>query len=133
MKGLRLRLARLAVALGVVSLLWACNAPFIPVPPPGQVSFSSELVSDGMGGMKTLWVGRGPANPSASLARFFLFDVQRQAGVIAAGQNDGSYVSPPFEGTVKDHVEISFETPDGNLSATACVVLDVGAALPCTQ
>jgi hypothetical protein len=133
MNGLRLRIARLAVALGVVSLIWACNAPFIPVPPPGQVSFMSSLVSDGQGGMKTVWIGTGPMNNKAILARFFLFDVQRNAGVIAAGKTDGSYVSPPFDGTMGDHVEISFETSDGDLSGTACVVLQPGGLAPaCT-
>ena len=53
MNKLRLRLLRLAVALGAFALCWACNAPFIPIPPPGQTtSFTSALVSDGAGGQK---------------------------------------------------------------------------------
>ena len=41
MNAMRRRLAKLATLLGAVALLWACNAPFIPVPPPGRVLHAS--------------------------------------------------------------------------------------------
>ncbi len=130
MNGLRLRIARLVVALGVVSLIWACNAPFIPVPPPGQVSFMSALVSDGAGAMKTVWIATGPANDKAINARFSLFNLRLRTGVVAEGKADGSYVSSPFDGTMGDQVDIWFETSDGNLSGTACVLLVEGPRAP---
>jgi len=128
--GLRLRLARLAVALGVVATLWACNAPFIPVPPPGQTSFSSELVDDGAGGQKTVWITRGGINTNAALARFFIFDSTRGAGVIAAAKADGTYVAPAMDGTMGDHVQVFYETPTGDYSPEICLLLMDGATAP---
>ena len=126
------RFARLAAALGVVSLVWACNAPFIPVPPPGQTSFSSALVSDGAGGQKTVWTTRGGVNGNAALARFFIFDDARGTGVIATAMADGSYEAPPMDGAENDHVQIFYETPQGDFSAEICVLLAEGPkALKC--
>jgi hypothetical protein len=133
MNKLRLRIARLTVALGVTALCWACNAPFIPVPPPGQTSFSSELVADGVGGMKTVWITRGGVDDNAALARYFIFDVQHGAGVIAEALPDGSYEAPPMDGTMGDHVQIFFETPKGDFSQQACVVLQDGPMAPPCQ
>jgi hypothetical protein len=130
MNQLRVRLTRLLIALGVVSALWACNAPFIPVPPPGQTSFSSEVVSDGAGGQKTVWITRGGPDDKAGLARFFIFDTNRGAGVITMAAADGSYVAPPMDGTMGDHVQLFYETPAGDDSAQVCLVLTDGATAP---
>jgi hypothetical protein len=131
MKPLRRRIARLAVALGVVALTWACNAPFIPVPPPGQsAAFTSALVSDGAGAQKTVWTAHGGPFASAASARFFIFDTERNAGVIAKALADGSYTSPPMDGAQGDHVQISYETTDGDLSASFCVLLMEGPTAP---
>jgi hypothetical protein len=126
------RLARLGAALGVVCLLWACNAPFIPVPPPGETSFSSQVVSDGAGGQKTVWITRGGVNGNAALARFFVYDTNRGTGVIATAMQDGSYEAPAMDGTENDRVEVSYETPAGDFSAAICVLLADGPkALRC--
>jgi hypothetical protein len=125
MNGLRLRIARLAVALGVVSLIWACNAPFIPVPPPGA-TFTSELVSDGAGGMTTVWITHGDINDKAAFGRFFIFNDQTNRGVAIGAASDGTYVAPPIDGTMNDHIEIFFETTGGDRSATACLQLHEG-------
>jgi hypothetical protein len=131
MKNLRLRLARLAAVLGVAALCWACNAPFIPVPPPGQTaSFTSALVSDGAGGQKTVWIAHGPPNSGTPYALFFVFDMTRGAGVIAKAAADGSYASPPMDGAMNDRVEIQYETQQGVVSDTACFVLVEGAQAP---
>ena len=122
MKGLRLRIARLVAALAGVSLIWACNAPFIPVPPPGA-TFTSELVTDGAGGMKVQWTAHGDPEPRADSALFTIIDLQRNAGVAVYAMKDGTYVSPPMEGTEGDHVQIFYETPEGDRSASACLVL----------
>ena len=127
-----LRIARLAVALGLVSIVWACNAPFIPVPPPGQTSFSSALASDGNGGQKTVWTTRGGVNGNAALARFFIFDVDRGTGVIVTAMPDGSYDAPPMDGVANDHVQLFYETPQGDYSPEICVLLAEGPrALKC--
>ena len=77
LKLLRRPLVRLATLLGAFTVLWACNAPFIPVPPPGA-SFTSALVDDGAGGQKTVWITHGLPSTNAALARsvcsqFFLW------------------------------------------------------------
>jgi hypothetical protein len=128
MNKLRLRLARLALALGVAAACWACNAPFIPIPPPGQTAtFTSALVSDDGGAPRTVWVAHGPpVNPpvtSAALARVFVFDTNRMAGVIAEALDDGSYTSPPMDGDLGDRVEIWFETTQGAVSQSVCFLL----------
>jgi hypothetical protein len=129
--GLRRRLARLALALGLVSIVWACNAPFIPVPPPGQTaSFTSELVTDGMGIQKTVWTAHGPANTDAAFSRFFVFNTGRGAGVITLAGADGSYTAPPFDGAEGDRVEIVYERPSGERSVPACFLLALGAMAP---
>ena len=58
MNALRRRILRLATLLGALTVVFACNAPFIPVPPPGA-TFTSELTDDGMGGQKTIWTTHG--------------------------------------------------------------------------
>jgi hypothetical protein len=124
MKTYRLRIARLVLALGVAAACWACNAPFIPIPPPGQVAtFTSALVSDGNGGQKTVWVAHGPPNKDAARARFYIFDENQKAGVIAEAADDGSFDSRPMDGDLNDFVDIKFETPAGGLTMDVCFKL----------
>jgi len=134
MNNLRLRLARLALVLGTVSVTAACYAPSIPPPPPGQtVEFTSQLISDGAGGQKTMWIAHGPplADGGATpFSRVSVFDTNRGTGVIAVVAPDGSYISPPFDGTLDDRVDISFETTDGAHSADVCFQLVLGAMAP---
>jgi hypothetical protein len=131
MNRLRLRIARLVVALGLASVVWACNAPFIPVPPPGQTaSFTSELITDGAGVQKTVWIAHGPANADASFARFFVFNTDRGAGVITLAGADGSYTAPPLEGAEGDRIEISYQRPNGTQLGPDCFQLVLGATAP---
>jgi hypothetical protein len=134
MTTLRLRLARIALALGIAAACWACNAPFIPIPPPQQTtSFRSEIVTDGTGAQKTIWYAHGDANPNTSQARVLVFNSTIGKGVIAEAADDGSYDSQAFDGTKNDRIEISFETPAGALSGSACFLLtsDVPSAPMC--
>ena len=122
MNRIRFRIARLVLALGAAAVVWACNAPFIPVPPPGQ-SFTKALVADGMGGQKTVWTAHGEPYDQAPFARVHVFDANRGVGVIGLAAADGSYASPPFEGTDGDRIEISYETPAGGLGDRFCFQL----------
>lgn len=134
MTRLRLRIARLALALAAVATVWACNAPSIPVPPPGmKASFTSELVPDGAGGQKTVWLAHGPANMDAVFARFYVFDTNRGQGVIGLAGGDGSFDTQPFDGDEGDRVEISYETPAGGHSERVCFQLVLGAEAPNCQ
>jgi hypothetical protein len=128
---LGLRLGRLAAALGLVSVIWACNAPFIPVPPPGQkTSFTSQVVDDGNGGQKTLWVAQGQTGEAPAFARVSVYDTDRGEGVIGLAMPDGSYTSPQFEGTRGDRIEISYETTEGVHSPNVCFLLMEGETAP---
>lgn len=126
MTPLRRRIARLAATLAVAAAAFACNAPFIPVPPPGQVVFTPALVADGAGGEKTVWTASGGQNEKAAQARFFLYDSDRQTGVITQADGSGAFVAPPMDGTRGDHVQVYYETPAGSRSDMACVLLIEG-------
>jgi hypothetical protein len=129
-----LRLGRLAAALGLAALIWACNAPSIPVPPPGETtSFTSQLVDDGAGGQKTVWVAHGEPLKAAAYARVEVFNDTLGRGVIGLAMSDGSYASPAFDGTRGDRVEISFTVGDVR-GTPVCFQLIEGAPAPrCTQ
>jgi hypothetical protein len=138
MNAMRRRLTRLATLLGAVTLLWACNAPFIPVPPPGA-SFTSQLVDDGMGGQKTVWITHGLPSSNAAFASYFVINesLVPRAGIIATAGADGTFTGMPLEGTMGDHIRMAYETPDGNQSDSICLLLTeevsatTGSAPPC--
>lgn len=124
------RVARLlSCVLGVWAVL-ACGPVYIPVPPPGQVSFSSTLLTDSAGNPQTYWIAAGGPNSNASNATYFITDVQRGAGVITRARSDGSFVSPPMEGTAGDQVALYFQSTSGRDSTTTCLILGDAAVAP---
>ncbi|HEY5449066.1 MAG TPA: hypothetical protein VIQ54_09960 [Polyangia bacterium] len=128
MNALRRRILKLGGLLGLFTVLWACNAPFIPVPPPGA-TFTSALVDDGAGGQKTVWVAHGLPSTNAAFAYFSIFNERTQNGVITVAGADGSYTAPAFDGMLNDHVRVGYETPSGDQSDSICLLLttDVSA------
>ena len=100
--------------------LWACNTPYIPVPPPLDPSFTAITVDDGMGGTKKVWEVAGPAVAQAANGRVSVFNIKTQTGVIAKAAADGSYVTAPLDGVAGDNVEISYVTPKGEQSGVLC-------------
>jgi hypothetical protein len=129
MNALRRRLLKLATLLGLLTVVWACNAPFIPVPPPGA-SFTSQLVDDGMGGQKTVWVTHGLPSTNAAYATYTVFNERLQAGIIAVAGADGTFTGIPMEGMMNDQIRVSYETPAGDQSDSICLLLteEVGSA-----
>jgi hypothetical protein len=127
-------LRRLRWALAAAVCLLACNAPFIPVPPPDN-SFMSETLTDGTGNSRTFWVAQGKPDSRASLATFYIIDDTRGIGVVVEQANaDGTYTAPPFEGQTGDHIFIHYVTPAGSESETVCRQLVVGDPAPiCAQ
>jgi hypothetical protein len=127
------RIARLAALCLAVAVVWACGPVFIPVPPPGQTSFTLEVVTDSSGLERNFWIASGGPETKAANARYFVFDVERQAGVIARARPDGSYQAPPMEGTMGDRVFVHYEDEVGRKSATACLLLSpkLPTADPC--
>jgi hypothetical protein len=131
-----LRLAKLATLLGGVTLLWACNAPPIVVPPPvtPEVLFTSQLLTDASGQQKTVWTGSQPIQKNDYAdARFFIFDLNLGAGVIQTAGIDGTFATTPaWAGTQEDRISIYFTNPDGISSESICRLLREGpSAAPC--
>jgi hypothetical protein len=128
---LRRRVARLIVTLGAVTLVWACNAPFIPVPPPNNTTFTAQLVADGSGGQKTVWITSGGPYQPAAAAEFFIVDEPLGTGVVARANPDGSYQAPAMDGTRGDRVRIFYQTPQGAIGPEICrLLMDGPAAAP---
>ena len=133
MKPWRRRLAKLGALLAGVTLLWACNAPSIPVPPPGvtEVAFAAQQIIDDDGGSRMVWIAtQSRPLAAAASARFYLFDITRGSGIIQMANVDGTFVSGPLEGDAGDRISISYETPEGDLSSSVCMLLVEGATAP---
>ena len=127
MNALRRRFLKFTTLLGAVALLWACNAPFIPVPPPGA-TFTSQLVDDGAGGQKTVWITHGLPADNAAFAYYYVFNETQQHGIIAVAGADGTFTGRPMDGTMGDHVRIAYETPSGTQSDSICLLLTTEVA-----
>jgi len=121
------------VAVVAFGLGWlACNAPFIPVPPPENV-FIQQQVTDGGGTTRTVWITQGKPDSRAAGAKFFIFNDAVGAGVIVEASADGTYTAPPLDGAMGDHVFLYYTTPAGTDSEIACRVLTEGDPAPhCT-
>jgi hypothetical protein len=120
----RRRLAKIGALLGGATLLWACNAPPIVVPPPA-VGFTSQLVTDAQGTTHTFWTAAQPQPfaPAAG-ARFYIFDQANGWGVIQTAGPDGTFSSSPaMEGTVDDRVLLYYQTPNNDYSDSICLLL----------
>jgi hypothetical protein len=128
MKALRRRLAKLGTLLAGLCLLWACNAPSIPVPPPAvTVAFASQQVAVPGGETKTLWTAtQSMPLEIAAGARFTLFNQNRGAGVVQTANPDGTFVTGPMEGDTGDRITISYETAEGDPSEEVCLLLIEG-------
>ena len=68
--------------------------------------------------------------PAASLATYYLRNRTLQTGVFASGKADGSFTSPPMEGTLADPIQIYYVTPAGDYSESICVLLLPGSSPP---
>jgi hypothetical protein len=124
----RTRFLKLAGLLGAFTVLWACNAPFIPVPPPGA-TFTMEQLTDASGTSKTVWITHGLPSMNAALATYFVVNDRLGTGIIATAGPDGTFTGTPLDGTLNDHILISYRTPGGDYSDSLCLLLttDVSA------
>lgn len=121
------RLGRLLLGGVALVVLWACGPVYIPVPPPGQISFTSTSLTDASGATHTLWITSGGKNGNAADATFYITDQERAAGVITRARPDGSFTADPMEGNVGDHVTVYYRDVTGRDSAAACVLLHEAA------
>jgi hypothetical protein len=126
------RIGRLVSVCTVALALWACGPVYIPVPPPGQVSFTAEPLTDATGMVHTLWTTRGGPNGNAANATFSIVDRESGQGVITVAAPDGSFVAGPMQASVGDRVSISYRDAHGRESPAACRLLsDLPLAEPC--
>jgi hypothetical protein len=110
---------RLRGVLALAVCLLACNAPFIPVPPPDN-AFVAQSITDGTGNTRTVWITEGKPDARAGLAKFFIFNNSRGSGVIVDANADGSYTAPPLDGVSGDQIYLYYVTQNGASSETVC-------------
>jgi hypothetical protein len=122
MNALRRRLVKLGALLGLFTLLWACNAPFIPVPPPGA-TFTTDTITDSSGAQKTVWITHGLPSTHAAFATYFVVNVRLGTGIIATAGMDGTFTGQPLDGVMNDQVLLSYRTPAGDYSDSLCLLL----------
>lgn len=125
-RSVRLRPWRWALAAAVCLL--ACNAPFIPVPPPDN-TFKADVISDGTVS-KTVWIAQGKPDSRAGLATFYFTNTNLHTGVFVEAQADGSYTAPAMDGTQGDRIFLYYVTPSGATSETVCRQLVEGDPAP---
>jgi len=125
-------IGRLVSVCTVALALWACGPVYIPVPPPGQVSFTPEPLTDATGTVHTLWTARGGPNGNAANATFSIVDRESGQGVITIAASDGSFVAGPMQASIGDRISISYRDAHGRESPAACRLLsDLPLADPC--
>jgi hypothetical protein len=118
----------LIAAMGCLFALPACNTPFIPLPPPGDPTFTPVAVTDGVGGQRMLWETRGAPSSAMNEARVFVYNVDGGSGVIVKAQTDGSYVANPLDGKLGDRIQLHYIDREGHNSPDICRVLQQGLA-----
>jgi hypothetical protein len=118
------RLTKIGTLLAGVTLLWACNAPPIVVPPPA-VAFTAQTVTDSAGNQKTVWTAAQPtAFTQAANARFYIYDETSLAGIIQTADANGMFTTTPtFDGNMGDHIQLYYETPATDYSDAICLIL----------
>jgi hypothetical protein len=120
----RLRIGFLATLLALAGGL-ACNTPSVPLPPPelDVISFQPASASD------TVFLQSLAASRFAN-ARFYVYNLTRNEGVISDAAADGSFTTDPFPGATGDTVEIYYDPPGGGeRSPSVCTTLQIGSAL----
>lgn len=116
------RIARLVACCAAAALVWACGPVFIPVPPPTQTAFTLDTsITDPEGNQ--YWIAAGGSAPRAANGTYYIFDRDRNSGVIAGAMADGSYIAPPMRGVEGDRVLINYKDVTGKFSAVACLIL----------
>jgi hypothetical protein len=129
MKLLAALAAGLACGLAFLVVFPSCNTPFIPLPPPGDPTFTPVTMNEG----PRIWETRGGPSSAMSEARVFVYNIDGGTGVIQRANADGSYVANPIDARLGDRIQIRYESKDGRNSPDICRVLQQGLAqTPCT-
>ncbi len=100
-------------------LIFACNSPFIPIPPPNP-TFTESAATPGE------WEVSTPADPRASGALFYIYNVKTGSGLIQLAAPDGSMYAFPLQGQAGDPIQIHWERSVADGSSTICRPLGAG-------
>jgi hypothetical protein len=113
-------LAALSAGLSYV-FIFACNSPFIPIPPPDPTF--SEGSTPGEWGVST------PPDTRASGAVYYIYNASLGSGLIQRAEPDGSMYAYPLQGTAGDRIQIRWERSATESSSTICRPLGQGTIL----
>ena len=101
-------------------LVFACNSPFIPIPPPNPTFTESATPGE--------WQVHMPADPRAAGARYYIYNQSTGSGLIQrASATDGSMDAYPLQGQAGDPIEIHWERSVTDGSSTICRPLGTGS------
>ncbi len=100
-------------------LIFACNSPFIPIPPPNP-SFTESASTPGE------WEVSTPADARAGGARFYIYNGSTGSGLIQLAAPDGSMYAFPLQGQAGDHIQLHWERSVADGSSTICRPLGAG-------
>jgi len=118
-RGNRLRRWLVGLVAGASYLLiFACNSPFIPLPPPNPTF--TESATPGEWQVSTL------ADSRAIGARFYIFNQTTGSGLIQVAGPDGSMAAYPLQGQAGDRIQIHWERSITDGSSTICRPLGPG-------
>jgi hypothetical protein len=99
-------------------LIFACNSPYIPIPPPDPTYTESSTPGE--------WQVHTPADSRAIGSRYFIYNANTGSGLIQAAGTDGSMDAYPLQGQVGDYIEIHWERSLTESSSTICRPLGSG-------
>jgi len=110
------------VVAGVSYLVvFACNSPYIPIPPPNPTFTEGATQGD--------WAVSTPPDSGAIGARFYIYNATVGSGLIQAAAPDGSMNAYPLQGQVGDQILIHWERSQADGSSTICRPLGSGLVL----
>ena len=100
-------------------ILWACNAPSFPLPPPGPESMHFDQTAQGLATLR--------ADPNDHIppdAQVIVWNLDLLVGSACYAQADGSFECGPFYGDMGDLVRMTFTDPeDEKRGGSMCYVL----------
>ena len=113
----------LAVTAAAISfvVVFSCNTPFIPIPPPDP-SFTQDPSSGD-------WSVSTAADSRAVGSIYFVYNADLGSGIIQRAETNGSIYARALQGSVGDRILIHWEKSANDQSATICRPLGNGLVL----
>lgn len=104
-------------------LIFACNSPFIPIPPPNP-TFTESSATPGE------WQVHMPPDSRAAGALYYVYNASTGSGLIQlASPTDGSMDAYPLQGQPGDRIQIRWERSATDGSSTICRPLGSGVVV----